>query len=73
MMRVAIDRIESGIAILIGQEDPRIRLSVPVSLLPDGSKEGDILTLHLEPDADETRAVGERVALLQDRLKRKPG
>lgn len=72
-MRVVLDRIESEIAVLIGQEDFRIRVTVPVSFLPDGCKEGDVLSLHLEPDTGETIAAGERVARLQDRLRKKPG
>jgi hypothetical protein len=70
-MKVAIDRIESGIAVLISRDDPQIRFTVPVSVLPPGCKEGDILTLSLERDETATTAAKERVTSLIDKLKKK--
>lgn len=72
-MKVSIDRIESGIAVLISRDDPQIRFTVPVSALPPLCKEGDILTLSLERDETATAAAKERVTSLIDKLKKKQG
>jgi hypothetical protein len=71
-MKAGIDRIEEGIAVLVMQEDPFERINVPVSLLPPGCREGDILTLTLEADPAGTSRAKERVSGLIDRLKKKP-
>jgi hypothetical protein len=68
-MHLTIDRIESNIAILIGREDETVRLEVPLSLLPDGSREGDVLVLSLTRSDPETRSAKERISALQERLK----
>ncbi|MFA5268489.1 MAG: DUF3006 domain-containing protein [Methanoregula sp.] len=70
-MKVSIDRIEEGIAVLILHEDPRGRIHLPVPLLPPGCREGDILTLSLEPDPDGTAAAKERVSGLIEKLRKK--
>lgn len=70
-MNVSIDRIEEGIAILIIQEDPSLRIRIPAGLLPAGSREGDILGLNLEPDPAATAAARERVAGLIGKMKKK--
>jgi hypothetical protein len=70
MMKFSVDRIESGIAVLILRDDPLVRVNVPVALLPPGCGEGTIVTLSIEPDKDETRAARDRVTLLQEKLKR---
>ena len=70
-MQVSIDRIEGGIALLIGREDETVRISFPVALLPEGCAEGDILSLRLARDPEATAAVrarvAERIEKLQDR------
>jgi hypothetical protein len=70
-MNVSIDRIEEGIAVLIGMDDATVRMTVPVSALPPGSSEGDIITLSLERDGIATAAARKRVTDLQERLKKK--
>ncbi|MCX6697270.1 MAG: DUF3006 domain-containing protein [Methanoregula sp.] len=69
-MKAMIDRIEEGIAVLISIDDETLRVNVPVLLLPDGSREGDILTITCERDVKATRAAQERVSQFIDRLKR---
>jgi hypothetical protein len=59
-MNLTIDRIEEGIALLIGREDETVRMMVPVSSLPPGSQEGDILTLTFSRDPEATAAAKER-------------
>ena len=68
-MRVTIDRIEEGIAILLLDDEPGSRFSLPVSHLPPGTCEGDMLTLFLERDEDETRAARDRSAALIAKLR----
>jgi hypothetical protein len=71
-MKVSIDRIEDGVAVLVMQDDPFDRISLPVSHLPQGCREGDVLTMTLEPDPGETVAAKERVAGLIEKMKKKP-
>jgi hypothetical protein len=61
-MQLSLDRIENGIAVLVGREDETFRLTLPVAVLPEGCREGDILTLVLERDPKTTREVRTRVA-----------
>jgi hypothetical protein len=70
-MKVSVDRVEEGIAVLIPLDDPRQRITVPAKFLPPGSREGDVLTLTFEEDPEETAAARERVSLLIDKLKKK--
>ncbi len=63
-MRVTIDRIEEGVAVLILDNEPCSRFTLPASRLPPGSLEGDLLTLTLERDEEETRAAKDRSASL---------
>ena len=70
-MKVSIDRIEEGVAVLLPRDDPVRRIRIPASLLPPGCREGDILTLTLEADEAETAAAKERVIALSDKLKKK--
>ena len=72
-MQVSIDRIEGMIAVLTGSDDESIRITVPASCLPPGSREGDILNLALTQDKDATLAAQERVAALQEKLKKRLG
>lgn len=70
-MKATIDRIEEGIAVLICVKDEPVRMTVPVSLLPPGAKEGDILTLAIDHDNGATALSKERVNSLIEKLKKK--
>jgi hypothetical protein len=70
-MRMTIDRIEEGIAVLISRDDPAVRVPVPVTLLPPGSMEGDSIRVSLERDGEATAAARDRVSLLLEKLKKK--
>jgi hypothetical protein len=70
-MKMIIDRIEEGIAVLISQDDPAVRVPIPVTLLPPGSGEGDCIRVSLERDGDATTAARDRVSLLLEKLKKK--
>ena len=69
-MKAAVDRIEETIAVLISCEDESVRLNLPVSILPPGTREGDIVSLSIGRDEEATRAAKERVAGLIGKLAR---
>ena len=70
-MKVTLDRIEGAVAVLISREDESVRVNVPVSLLPPGCREGDILTIRIERDLQATGVAHERVSGLIEKLKNK--
>ena len=47
------------------------KLNFPLSLLPDGCKEGDVLNISIERDAVGTEQAKERVSDLMEKLKKK--
>ena len=59
-MKVTLDRVEGKTAVLIAREDESVRMNVPVSLLPPGSSEGDILTIRIRRDIPCDRCCPER-------------
>jgi hypothetical protein len=67
-MRATIDRIESPLAVMIAQDDESVRFSLPLSLLPAGSREGDIVVIGIERDIEATVATRERVSERIDKL-----
>ena len=69
-MKAAVDRIDEGIAVLIDREDDSSRFRVPVSDLPPGTKEGDILTITFERDAAAAAAVKKKVSGLIEKLQK---
>ena len=68
-MRATIDRIESSLAVMIAQDDESMRFSLPLSLLPSGSREGDIVIIGIELDREATMAARERVSGRIEHLK----
>jgi hypothetical protein len=48
-----------------------IKINIPLFLLPLGSKEGDILSIAITRDVQETEAAKERVSSLLEKLKNK--
>jgi hypothetical protein len=70
MMKATIDRIEGKIAVLL-LGDEGTKLNIPISQLPDGCKEGDILNMSFERDVVGTEQAKERVSGLMEKLKKK--
>jgi hypothetical protein len=70
-MKMTIDRIEEGIAVLVSLEDKPQKVNVPLSLLPPDCHEGDIVTMQIGRDEEATAAARERVSLLLETLKNK--
>ena len=70
-MKATIDRIEEDIAVLISTDKVPVRMTVPVSLLPPGAKEGDIVSIAIERDEGVTASSKDRVSSLIKKLKKK--
>lgn len=66
--KTTLDRIENKTAVLLVRPEEDKRISVPFSLLPEGSKEGDILDIDIRIDEKETELAKERVKLLRDKI-----
>ncbi|HEX5166698.1 MAG TPA: DUF3006 domain-containing protein [Thermomicrobiales bacterium] len=69
--RLTVDEIELNadnerVAVLI--DDDGSQLVLPLALLPEGTRVGDVLNLSLAPDADETQRRRKRVKDLQKKL-----
>jgi hypothetical protein len=70
-LKVTLDRIEEGIAVLLVRDKEKVKINIPLTLLPSGSKEGDILDITIVRDMQETEAAKERVTNLLEKLKNK--
>jgi hypothetical protein len=69
-MKAVIDRVEGEIAVLL-LGDESTKLNIPLSQLPDGCKEGDVLNMSFERDVVGTEQAKERVSGLMEKLKKK--
>lgn len=67
-IRVTVDRIEEGKAVLLVRESETGAILWPVQALPEGVREGMILKIRVEPDEDATQAAKERVENLLKKL-----
>jgi len=67
-MRVSVDRVEEGMAVLVPREEVPGSILWPISLLPPGVREGVILELEARVDEAETARVMRRAQELHDRL-----
>ncbi len=70
-MTAVIDRVEGELAVLLMGEEGETRLNVPLALLPEGCREGDILNISIERDPQATSLAKERVTGLMDKLKKR--
>ncbi|MDP3396215.1 MAG: DUF3006 domain-containing protein [Methanoregula sp.] len=70
-MKATIDRIEEGVAVLISTDKEPVRMTVPVSVLPPGAKEGDIVSIAIDRDEGTTAASKDRVSSLIEKLKKR--
>jgi hypothetical protein len=70
-MKATIDRIEGKMAVLLMGEDGKTKVNMPLGLLPEGCKEGDILSVSIELDPEATERAKERVSGLMEKLKKK--
>ena len=70
-MKATIDRIEGKLAVLLMGDEGEVKLNIPVPILPEGSKEGDILDISFMRDEKATDEARKRVSNLMDKLKNK--
>lgn len=70
-MRAVIDRIEGKLAVLLIGDEGKITVNFPLSLLPEGSKESDVLSISIERDPQASQQAKERVSGLMEKLKKK--
>lgn len=70
-IKTTLDRIENTIAVLLVRPEETTKINIPVSLLPEGSKEGDILNIKITKDVQEAEQTKERVSSLLEKLKNK--
>jgi hypothetical protein len=69
--KVTIDRIENSIAVLLLRDDESVKINIPLFLLPEGSKESDILDILITRDVQETEIAKRKVSTLLEQLQNK--
>lgn len=65
-----VDRIEGPTAILIPEIHPKARIPIPRDLLPDGVRDGSVLSVQLRLDEEATAAGKREIARLQQELEK---
>jgi len=70
-LKAVIDRIEGKLAVLLVGEDGSIKVNMPLILLPDGCKEGDVLDITIMKAEKATVEAKDRSKSLIEKLKRK--
>jgi len=66
--RGLVDRFEGGRAVILLGEEEREAVDFPKSFLPEGTKEGDILTIKLKLESRRTKEAREKVARMIKKL-----
>ena len=70
-MKAVIDRIEGKLAVLLMGEDGSIKVNMPLILLPEGCREGDVLDIEIRKDENATIEAKNRSKNLIEKLRRK--
>jgi Protein of unknown function (DUF3006) len=70
MALATVDRIENDTAVLILDGGKPRTFMIPAVLLPEGCREGDIITLTLEREPAGTQRERKRIAQQIERLKK---
>lgn len=70
-MKVTVDRIENGVAVLLIRPEEKYSLEIPVDYLPAETKESDILSVDFKREINETEEAKARVRDLIEKLKNK--
>jgi hypothetical protein len=70
-MKAVIDRVEGEVAVLLLGDKGEFKLNLPLSQLPEGCRESDVLNISIERDPVATEQAKERVSGLMDKLKKK--
>jgi hypothetical protein len=69
--KVTLNRIEDDIAVLLVRNEEKIKINIPLFLLPPESREGDILDITIARNVKDTEDAKERVSNLLEKLKSK--
>ncbi len=69
--KVTLDRIEENIAVLLVRDEEKIKINIPFFLLPEGTKEGEILDITITRNIKETEEARKRVSALLEKLQNK--
>jgi Protein of unknown function (DUF3006) len=73
-IRAVVDRIEDGgQAVLLVGADEQTQIDFPVSLLPEGVRDGDHLKITITMDTGSRSSAEERVKKLQEQLTKAGG
>jgi hypothetical protein len=70
-MKAVIDRVEGELAVLLLGDKGEFNLNFPISLLPEGCRESDVLNISIERDVVGTEQAKERVSGMMEKLKKK--
>ena len=70
-MKAIIDRMEGKLAVLLMGEDGSVKVNMPLILLPEGCREGDVLDITIGKDEKATVEAKDRSKNLIEKLKRK--
>jgi hypothetical protein len=70
-MKAVIDRVEGKIAVLLLGDKGEFNLNFPLSLLPAGCRESDVLNISIERDVVGTEQTKERISDQMEKLKKK--
>jgi hypothetical protein len=69
--KVTLDRIEENIAVLLVRDEEKIKINIPLFLLPEGTREGEILDITISRNKKETEEAKKRVSTLLEKLQNK--
>jgi hypothetical protein len=69
--KVTLDRIEENIAVLLVRDEEKIKINIPIFLLPEGTREGEILDITISRTKKETEEAKKRVSTLLEKLQNK--
>jgi hypothetical protein len=70
-MKAVIDRIEGKLAVLLMGEDGSLKVNMPLILIPNECKEGDVLDITIKKDEKATVEAIDQSKSLIEKLKRK--
>lgn len=70
-MKATLDRIENDMAVLLIRNDETIKINIPMTLMPKGCSEGDIMDIIISKDEKATEDARKRVSDLIEKLKSK--
>ena len=69
VLKLVVDRIEGGKAVLVLYDDDSVRFSLPITCLPEGTRGGDHLNVTFTQDLESREAEIKRAEQLLMELK----